>query len=96
MFIGTGLKFGQVLPFETELDWTSFTVSIPREKAHLVPEILRSIGDEEYEMLRRNAWEVGRKVVLEEREGNVWSLIARQLCRKKRMGLSAGSEIANN
>jgi len=96
VFIGTGSKAGQVLPFETEVDWSSFTVSIPRERAHEVPTILGGIGEEEYERLRRNVWDVGRNVVFEGRKGNVWKLIARQLCRKKRLGLEAGSEIANN
>lgn len=96
VFIGTGPRAGQVLPFETDVDWSSFTVFIPRERAHEVPRILRGIGEEEYEKLRRNVWEVGRNVVLEGRKGNVWKLLARQLCRKKRLGLIAGSEIANN
>ena len=96
VFIGTGPRAGQVLPFETDVDWSTFTVFIPRERAHEVPRILRGVGEEEYEKLRRNVWEVGRNVVLEGRKGNVWKLLAKQFCRKKRLGLIAGSEIANN
>ncbi|GAA6003256.1 hypothetical protein JCM10207_001828 [Rhodosporidiobolus poonsookiae] len=97
VFIGTGPRAGQVLPFETDIDWASFSLFIPRERAHETPRILRAVGEEEYERLRRNVWEVGRKVVLEGREGNVWKLLARQLCRMKRLGgLSPGEEIANN
>lgn len=96
VFIGTGPTAGQVLPFSQDVDWSSFTVSIPRERAHETPRILREMSEEEYERKRRMVWEVGRKVVLEGREGNVWTLLTRQLCRRKRIGLSPGAEIANN
>ncbi|GAA5948453.1 hypothetical protein JCM21900_002711 [Sporobolomyces salmonicolor] len=96
VFVGTGPTAGQVLPFENDVDWSAFTISIPRERAHEVPRILRSVSDEEYERLRRKVWEVGRLVVLEGREGHVWKYIARQLCRMKGLGLGSGSEIANN
>ncbi|GAA5833798.1 hypothetical protein JCM11251_005969 [Rhodosporidiobolus azoricus] len=96
VFIGTGPRAGQVLPFSNDIDWETFTVYIPRERAHETPRILRGIGEQEYERLRRKVWEVGRKVVLEGREGNVWRLVARELCRKKRLGLQPGREIANN
>jgi hypothetical protein len=96
VFIGTGPTAGQVLPFSQDVDWSSFTVSIPRERAHETPRILREMSEAEYERKRRKVWEVGRKVVLEGREGNVWKLLARQLCRVKRIGLTPGAEIANN
>ncbi|GJN88823.1 hypothetical protein Rhopal_001794-T1 [Rhodotorula paludigena] len=97
VFLGTGPTAGQVLPFARDVDWSSFTLSIPRERAHESPQILARVGEDEYERLRRNVWEVGRKVVLEEREGNAWKLLARDLCRMKRKGaLTPGPEIANN
>ncbi|GAA5978184.1 hypothetical protein JCM10908_004261 [Rhodotorula pacifica] len=96
VFIGTGPTAGQVLPFERDIDWQGMSISIPRSRAHEVPRILRSISADEYERKRRKVWEEGRKVVLEGREGNVWKLIARQLCRLKRLGIAAGPEIANN
>ncbi|GAA5868856.1 hypothetical protein JCM8547_002848 [Rhodosporidiobolus lusitaniae] len=96
VFIGTGPIAGQVMPFEQDVDWSSFTISIPRTRTHETPRVLREVGEEEYERLRRKGWEVGRKVVLEGREGNVWKLLARQLCRMKRIGVGPGAEIANN
>lgn len=96
VFIGTGPTAGQVLPFERDVDWHGMSISIPRERAHQVPSILRSISVDEYERKRKKVWEEGRRVVLEGREGNVWKLIARQLCRLKRLGVGAGPEIANN
>jgi hypothetical protein len=96
VFIGTGPTAGQVLPFERDVDWHGMSISIPRDRAHQVPSILRSITADEYERKRKKVWEEGRRVVLEGREGNVWKLIARQLCRMKRLGVAAGPEIANN
>ncbi|GAA5875005.1 hypothetical protein JCM3774_000470 [Rhodotorula dairenensis] len=96
VFIGTGPTAGQVLPFERDIDWHGLSLSIPRERAHEVPTILRSIGADEYERRRRKVWDEGRRVVLEGRQGTVWKLIARQLCRLKRLGVAAGPEIANN
>ena len=96
VFIGTGPTAGQVLPFERDVDWHGMSISIPRERAHQVPSILRSISADEYERKRKKVWEEGRRVLLEGREGNVWKLIARQLCRLKRLGVAAGPEIANN
>ncbi|GAA5896640.1 hypothetical protein JCM6882_005747 [Rhodosporidiobolus microsporus] len=96
VFIGTGPRAGQVLPFAKDVDWEGMSVFVPRERAHEVPKILGEIGEEDYERMRRKVWEEGRKVVLEGREGNVWKLIARELCRRKRIGLAPGAEIANN
>lgn len=96
VFIGTGPTAGQVLPFERDVDWHGMSISIPRERAHQVPSILRAISDDEYERKRRKVWDEGRRTILEGREGNVWKLIARQLCRLKRLGVAAGPEIANN
>lgn len=96
VFIGSGPTAGQVMPFARDVDWGSFSLSVPRERAHELPEILERVTDAEYERLRRNVWDVGRKVVLEGREGNVWRLLARDLCRLKRKGVAAGPEIANN
>ncbi|BGP05755.1 hypothetical protein JCM10049v2_001568 [Rhodotorula toruloides] len=96
VFIGSGPTAGQVMPFANDVDWSSFSISIPRDRAHETPRILAQVSDDEYERLRRKVWEVGRMVVLEGREGNVWKLIARQLCRMKRLGIAAGPEIANN
>ncbi|EMS24966.1 Exostosin-like family protein, glycosyltransferase family 47 protein [Rhodotorula toruloides NP11] len=96
VFIGSGPTAGQVMPFANDVDWSSFSISIPRDRAHETPHILAQVSDDEYERLRRKVWEVGRMVVLEGREGNVWKLIARQLCRMKRLGIAAGPEIVNN
>ncbi|BGP22553.1 hypothetical protein JCM10295v2_001438 [Rhodotorula toruloides] len=96
VFIGSGPTAGQVMPFANDVDWSSFSISIPRDRAHETPRILAQLSDEEHERLRLKVWEVGRMVVLEGREGNVWKLIARQLCRMKRLGVAAGPEIANN
>jgi hypothetical protein len=96
VFIGSGPIAGQVLPFEADFDWRSFSISIPRHEAHLLPSILERVTDEEYERLRRNVWQVGRLVVLEGSRGNVWRWIARALCRMRRIGTGAGPEIANN
>ncbi|BGP45766.1 hypothetical protein JCM10450v2_001596 [Rhodotorula kratochvilovae] len=96
VFIGSGPAAGQVMPFARDVDWSSFTLSLPRERAHELPRFLAQVSEEKYERMRRNVWEVGRKVVLEGREGNVWKLLARDLCRLKRKGVAAGPEIANN
>ncbi|GAA6026764.1 hypothetical protein JCM8097_005845 [Rhodosporidiobolus ruineniae] len=96
VFVGSGPHAGQVMPFANDVDWDAFSVFVPRERAHETPRILREMSEEEYERKRRVVWEVGRKVVLEGREGNAWKLIARQLCRMKRIGLTPGPEIANN
>lgn len=96
VFIGSGPTAGQVMPFSRDVDWGSFTLSLPRERAHELPQFLARVSDEDYARLRRNVWEVGRKVVLEGKEGNVWRLLARDLCRLKRKGVAAGPEIANN
>ncbi|BGP37668.1 hypothetical protein JCM10449v2_001585 [Rhodotorula kratochvilovae] len=96
VFIGSGPAAGQVMPFARDVDWSSFTLSLPRERAHELPRFLAQVSEEKYERMRRNVWEVGRKVVLEGREGNVWKLLARDLCRLKRRGIAAGPAIANN
>ncbi|GAA5890848.1 hypothetical protein JCM8208_003072 [Rhodotorula glutinis] len=96
VFIGSGPTAGQVMPFARDVDWSSFSLSVPRERAHELPEILERVTDVEYERMRSKVWDVGRKVVLEGHEGNVWRLLARDLCRLKRKGVAAGSEIANN
>ncbi|KAK4048766.1 hypothetical protein OIV83_004532 [Microbotryomycetes sp. JL201] len=96
VFIGTGPRAGQVMPFERDFDWQSFTVYVPRDKAHELPQILNDISDERYEELRQNVWNVGRLLVLEGRRGNVWKWLARDLCRMRRIGTDAGPEISNN
>ncbi|GAA5922367.1 hypothetical protein JCM3775_005705 [Rhodotorula graminis] len=96
VFVGSGPTAGQVMPFARDVDWSSFSLSVPRERAHELPEILERVTDAEYDRLRSAVWDVGRKVVLEGREGNVWRLLARDLCRLKRKGVAAGPEIANN
>ncbi|KAI5475273.1 exostosin-like glycosyltransferase, glycosyltransferase family 47 protein [Pseudohyphozyma bogoriensis] len=93
VFIGTGPTAGQVMPFEADFDWSSFSISIPRERAHLVPEILAAVTEEEYERLRKNVWETGRMMVLEQSRGYVWKWIARALCRMRMIGTGAGSTI---
>ncbi|KAM0792050.1 hypothetical protein ACM66B_004758 [Microbotryomycetes sp. NB124-2] len=96
VFVGTGPRAGQVMPFERDFDWNSFTVYVPRHRAHELPFILAGISDERYEELRRNVWNVGRLLVLEGRRGNVWKWLARDLCRMRRIGTDAGPEISNN
>lgn len=96
VFIGSGPIAGQVMPFEADFDYRSFSISIPRERAHEVPQILAAVSEEEYERLRRKVWETGRSLVLEGRKGNVWKWLARGLCRMKRIGTGAGPEISNN
>ncbi|SCV67025.1 BQ2448_5671 [Microbotryum intermedium] len=98
VFIGTGRIAGQVLPFENDFDWSSFSIEIPRDQAHRVPEILQAVLDdgERYENLREKVWQVGRLLVLEQGQGNVWKWLARDLCRLRRIGTGAGPEIANN
>ncbi|KDE06706.1 hypothetical protein MVLG_03052 [Microbotryum lychnidis-dioicae p1A1 Lamole] len=98
VFIGTGQIAGQVLPFQNDVDWSSFSIEIPRDQAHRVPEILQGILDDggRYEVLREKVWKVGRLLVLEQGQGNVWKWLARDLCRLRRIGTGAGSEIANN
>ncbi|GAA6049843.1 hypothetical protein JCM3770_004211 [Rhodotorula araucariae] len=96
VFVGSGPAAGQVMPFARDVDWSSFTLSLPRERAHELPRFLAQVNEAEYERLRRNVWQVGRKVVLEGRQGNVWRLLARDLCRLERKGVVAGPEIANN
>lgn len=92
VFIGTGSTGGEVMPFSNDFDYSSFSISVPRSKAHLVPQILESISEEEYERLRKNVWEVGRLLVLEEGKGNVWNWIARDLCRITGKGSGGGSK----
>jgi hypothetical protein len=96
VFIGSGPIAGQVMPFEADFDYRSFSISIPRERAHEVPQILAAVSEEEYERLRRKVWETGRLLVLEGRKGNVWKWLARGLCRMRRIGTGAGPEISNN
>lgn len=92
VFIGTGPTGGEIMPFMNDFDYSLFTISIPRSKAHLVPQILESVTEEEYERLRKNVWEVGRLLVLEEGKGNVWNWISRDLCRITGKGFGAGSK----
>lgn len=72
-----------VLPFSSSVDWSSLSISIPRSKAHLTPQILRAVTSEEYEEKRRAVWEVGRGLVIEGKKGMVWHYLARELCAKK-------------
>lgn len=80
VFIGTE---GLVLPFSSDVDWSSFSVSIPRSKAHLTPQILHSIPSTEYEAKRRQVWDVGRGLVIEGNKAMVWHYLARELCRRR-------------
>ncbi|KAF9916125.1 hypothetical protein BX616_004562 [Lobosporangium transversale] len=70
---------GIIEPFEDDMDWDSFIVRIPREEAHRVDLILRSISEQEYEQKRKMVWEHGRQALLTE---DAWHLIVRALCRK--------------
>lgn len=90
VFIGTGSRGGQVLPFEDDFDYDSFSLFIPRSKVHCLPNILENISDERYEELRKQVWKVGRLLVLENSRGNVWKWIGRDLCRMMGKGMGAG------
>lgn len=96
VFIGTGPIGGQALPFQHDFDYAAFSLSVPRAQAHKLPEVLAAVTEEEYERLRRQVWEVGRLLVLEESRGHVWRWVARDLCRLRRIGTGAGPEISNN
>lgn len=82
VFLGTGTDGGQVLPFEFDFRYRDFSLSIPRDRVHLLPEILARVSSQERDRLARGVWEVGRKLVLEQGEGNVWKWIARELNRR--------------
>ncbi|OZJ04862.1 hypothetical protein BZG36_02624 [Bifiguratus adelaidae] len=73
---------GIVHPFEDDIDWDAFTVRIPRDQAHRIDEMLRSISNEEYERYRSNVWKTGRRILLQR---DAWHLIVRGLCRMKGM-----------
>lgn len=96
VFIGTGPHAGQAMPFERDFDYDTFSIFVPRERAHELPMILARISEEEYEKLRKGVWNVGRQLVIEEGRGNVWKWIVRDMCRMQRIGTGAGPEIANN
>ncbi|KAM0753812.1 hypothetical protein T439DRAFT_310624 [Meredithblackwellia eburnea MCA 4105] len=87
VFIGTGHRGGQVMPFVDDFDYSSFSIFVPRSEAHMLPSILAAISDDEYERLRRKVWEIGRLLVLEGGRGNVWRWIARDLCRMQGVGM---------
>jgi hypothetical protein len=82
VFIGTGPHSGQVMPFQDDFDYDSFSLSISRDEAHMLPQILESVGEAKYERLRQRVWEMGRLLVLEEGRGNVLEWLARDLCRR--------------
>lgn len=82
VFLGTGSRGGQQMPFSLDFDYDSFSVFVPRDQVHRLPDILNRITTEERERLRRGVWETGRLLVLERKEGNAWKYIARELCRR--------------
>ncbi|KAK4704898.1 hypothetical protein P7C70_g1307, partial [Phenoliferia sp. Uapishka_3] len=86
VFIGTGPTGGQVMPFADDFDYSSFSISVSRERAHLLPAILAAMNKEEYERLRKNAWTIGRLLVLEAGQGNVLKWLQRDLCRLRAIG----------
>ncbi|KAL8293182.1 hypothetical protein RQP46_000876 [Phenoliferia psychrophenolica] len=86
VFIGTGPTGGQVMPFQDDVDYAKFSISVAREHAHRLPEILATVSEGEYERLRRNVWKVGRLLVLEGGRGNVWRWLERDLCRMRGIG----------
>ncbi|KAF8985597.1 hypothetical protein BGZ46_003292 [Entomortierella lignicola] len=69
-------------PFEDDIFWDSFIVRIPRQDAHKMDVILRSISAQEYELKRQAVWEHGRKALLNH---DAWHYIVRGLCRKGRL-----------
>lgn len=93
VFLGAGPTAGQVMPFADDFDYSSFSISVPRERAHELPRILDEVGEREYERLRRGVWETGRLLVLEGSRGNVWKWIVRDLCRMRGIGMGAGSDV---
>lgn len=82
VFIGTGRRGGQVLPFGDDVDWDALSLFIPRERAHELPAILAAVSEQEWERKRVQVWSVGTRLLLEEQQGHVWELIGRELCRR--------------
>ena len=82
VFLGTGPRGGQEMPFGFDFDYDSFSVFVPRDQVHRLPDILDRISKEERERLRRGVWEIGRLLLLDRKEGNAWKYIARELCRR--------------
>lgn len=93
VFLGTGPRGGQVMPFSDDFDYESFSIFIPRENVHLLETILDDVSAVEYEKKRSAVWKTGRRLVLEGRKGEVWNWIARGLCRISAVGMVAGPGI---
>ncbi|KAF9936235.1 hypothetical protein BGZ65_002624 [Modicella reniformis] len=73
---------GIIEPFEDDMDWSSFSVRIPRRDVHRMDAILRGIPEEEYQQKQKAVWEYGRRVLLTR---DAWHLIVRDLCRRGRL-----------